>query len=102
MPTALPGSTTSIAASTSAQQMVLSGKAAKASRLQIVNNSTGLIFVRVTTSAENAAATVADIPIVVTQNNPYVLDKKPGDDVLSILGTVASGTVYATGMDGFQ
>lgn len=102
MPMIYPGSTTSVAPSVSNQTVALSAAAKQASRLQIINASGGLVFVRVTNSTDNVAATNADIPVVVTQNNPYLIDKKAGDDRISILGTVASGTVYFTAVDGFQ
>ena len=102
MPMHIPGSTTSVAASISNQTLTLSGKAASAARLMIINASGGLIFVRATNATDLIAATSADIPIPVTNDQPIIISKKAGDDRVSLLGTVATGTVYFTGVDGFQ
>jgi hypothetical protein len=102
MPMLLAGSTTSVTATLASQALTLSALAKAASRVQICNQSGGLVFVRITTAASPVAATIQDIPVPITQNNPFVVDKKAGDDAISILGTVASGTVYVTGVDGFQ
>lgn len=101
MPLYIPGSTTATAASVANQTLILSAAAAGARRLMVLNASGGLVYVRITNSDDLAAATSADVPVPVTNTLPLVLDKKPGDNRVSLLGTVATGTVYFTGVDGY-
>lgn len=104
MPFLIPGSTTSVTATTTSQTVALSPLAKAAARLQIINNggSNNIAFVRITNTTEMAPVTTADIPIPVTTNNPMYIDKKAGEDRISVMVLNTTAPLYITGVDGYQ
>lgn len=104
MPQPIPGSTTQITTVANASTLgTLSSLAKAAPRVLIVNNTTSTVYLRFGID-NSVAATVADIPIPPTTNNPALWDKPIGWGYAALWlpsgGNV--GTVNLTGVDGFQ
>lgn len=105
MPQPIPGSTTqpTIPTAGSSANSALSALAKAAPRLIIVNNGPGTVFVRAYDN-NSGTASLADVPIPQTTNNPYIFDKPIGWGFIAVFlpGGATNTGINVTGLDGFQ